>query len=211
MTKLAPKPHAMDGVLTQVVRQLRTDVGPQPFVTPQSMVVQVFGAEAPEPEKQLAAFEAWDKRRVLTRDSLAALRERRRITAAELRAGHEIEAVLGWQAGEHEPVTRTQFRERLADSAYCGDGSLWLSLVEAEHTRYAPWKDWARAFPVKVGATLEDLTLSIAVMGLGVRQASDALKMDQRRVVALLRRSLHRYCTLAGWQAGDNPPVIETA
>lgn len=200
----------MDGMLTEIVGQLRTDVGPQPFVTPQSMVVQVFGQAAPEPEKQLAAFEAWEKKRNLTRDSLAALRERRRITASELRAGHEIEAVLGWQSGENEPVVRTQFRERLADSAYAGDGTLWLSLVEAEHTRYAPWKAWARSFPVKVDRTLEDLTVSIAVMGLGIRQASDALRMDHRRVVALLRRSLHRYCTLAGWQEGENPPVIET-
>ncbi|GGJ14070.1 hypothetical protein [Neoroseomonas lacus] len=207
---MAGKGKAMDGMLTKIVGHVRTDVGPRPFVTTQSMVVQVFGEAAPEPEKQLAAFEAWEKRRNLTRDSLAALRERRRITAAELRAGHEIEAVLGWQSGEHEPVTRTQFRERLADSAYSGDGTLWLSLVEAEHTRFAPWKDWARAFAVKPECTLEHLTILIAVMGRGLRQAADELRMDQRRVLALLRRSLHRYCVHAGWQDGANPPTIET-
>lgn len=202
----------MDGMVPHlVVGEVDRDAGPRPFVTTEAMVVQVLGAGVAKPERRLADAEAWERKRALTRDSLAALRERRRITAAELRAGHEIEAVLGWQSGEHEPVTRTQFRERLADSAYGGDGLLWLALLEAEHTRYAPWKDWARAFPVKPDRSLEDLTLLIVVMGRGLRQVGDAWHMDQRRVLGLLRRSLHRYCVLAGWQAGDNPPPVETA
>jgi hypothetical protein len=118
--------------------------------------------------------------------------------------------VVEWQSGAFAPIARSQFRERLANDAYAGGGGLWLSLLEVEHTRYAPWREWADAYPVKVGKTLRDLTLMVVAEGLGIRQASDALRMNHGRGHRLLRRSLHRYCVLAGWQVGDDPPSIET-
>jgi len=200
------------GMLTEVVSEIDLSQGPRPFVTTEAMVTQVSGASPRSPEARLHAFEEWERTRCLTRDTLAGLRERRRVTALEVRAGHEIAMVVEWRAGGvHAPIVRSQFRERLADDAYDGGGTLWLSLLEIEHTRYAPWREWADAFAVKPQVSLRHLTLTIVADGLGVRQASDAMRMDQRRAVGLLRRSLHRYCTLAGWQSGENPPDIESA
>jgi hypothetical protein len=192
-------------------RRIVLDEQPEPFVTTEAQVAQWAGtAAAGDADARLSAFEAWDRRRGKLRDTLAALRERRCITAHELRAGHEIAMVVEWQNGAHGPTVRSQFRERLAEDAYgSGGGGLWLSLLEVEHTRYAPWREWADAYPVKPGKTLRDLTLLLASDGLGIRQASDALHMDQRRALRLLRRSLHRYAVLAGWQSGDDPPVID--
>lgn len=192
-------------------RQIVLEDQPRPFVTTEAQVAQWAGtAAAGDADARLAAFEAWDRTRCLTRDTLAFLRERRRITAHELRAGHEIAMVAEWQGGAYAPIARSQFRERLAADAYGGSGGLWLSLLEVEHTRFAPWREWADAFPVCMGRTMRDLTMMLASDGLGIRQAANALRLDQRRVLALLRRSLHRYCTLAGWQVGDNPPPCET-
>lgn len=203
---------AMDGMLTEVVSEIDPTQGPRPFVTTEAMVTQVSGASPRSPEARLQAFEEWERTRCLTRDTLAGLRERRRVTALEVRAGHEIAMVVEWRAGGvHAPIVRSQFRERLADDAYDGGGTLWLSLLEIEHTRYAPWREWADAFPVKPEITLRQLTLAIVADGFGIRQASDAMRMNHRRAVALLRRSLHRYCVLAGWQGGENPPAIESA
>jgi hypothetical protein len=193
-------------------RQIVLDDQPEPFVTTEAQVAQWVGTTAAgDADARLSAFEAWDRRRGKTRDTLAALRERRCITAHELRAGHEIAMVVEWQSGAHAPIVRSQFRERLAEDAYSGGGGLWLSLLEVEHTRYAPWREWADAYPVKAGKTLRDLTLLLAADGLGIRQAADAMHMDHRRAKALLRRSLHRYATIAGWQHGDAPPPIEGA
>jgi hypothetical protein len=200
------------GAVVRMDRQIVLEDQPAPFVTTEAQVAQWVGAAAAgDADARLSAFEAWDRRRGLLRDTLAALRERRRITAHELRAGQEIAMVVEWQSGAFAPIVRSQFRERLADDAYAGGGGLWLSLLEVEHTRYAPWREWADAYPVKVGKTLRDLTLLVVADGLGIRQASDALRMDQRRALRLLRRSLHRYCALAGWQMGEGPPSIETA
>jgi hypothetical protein len=193
-------------------RQIVIDDEPVPFVTTDAQVAQWVGtAAAGDANARLSAFEAWERKRGLLRDTLAALRERRRITAHELRAGQEIAMVVEWQGGAFAPIVRSQFRERLADDAYGAGGGLWLSLLEVEHTRYAPWREWADAYPVKVGKTLRDLTLLLVADGLGIRQAADAMAMDQRRALALLRRSLHRYCVIASWQVGDAPPEIETA
>jgi hypothetical protein len=196
----------------EAVRQIVLDEQPSAFVTTEAQVAQWVGtAAAGDADARLSAFEAWDRRRGKTRDTLAALRERRCITAHELRAGQEIAMVVEWQSGAHAPIVRSQFRERLAEDAYSGGGGLWLSLLEVEHTRYAPWREWADAYPVKPGKTLRDLTLLLASDGLGIRQAADAMRMDQRRALALLRRSLHRYCIIAGWQVGEHPPVTDAA
>lgn len=202
----------MDGMIPhERVGEVRLD-GPRPFTTTEAQVAQWVGtAKAGDADARLAAAEAWAKAQGVTRDKLSALRARRRITAHELRAGHEIGMVVEWQSGAHAPIVRSQFRERLADDAYGGGGGLWLSLLEVEHTRYAPWREWADAYPVRKDRTLRDLTLMLASQGLGIRKAADALGMDQRRALALLRRSLHRYCVIAGWQNGDHPPVTDGA
>lgn len=198
-----------DGV--RGVRTLVIGEGPQPWVTPEAMVTQALGDRVASPDDRLTAFEVWDRQRMLRRDTLAFLRERRRITANERRAGSEIAMVCEWQGGDRQPIVRSQFRERLAEDASSGGGSLWLSVLDVEHTRFAPWKEWARAFPVRGQVTLVELTLLMTVDGVGLRQLADRLAMDQRRALGLLRRSLHRYCVIAGWQHGDNPPVTETA
>jgi hypothetical protein len=190
-------------------RQIVLEDQPAPYVTTEAQVTP-WRAAYGDANARLTAFEAWDRKRGLMRDTLVALRERRRITAHELRAGQEIAMVVEWQSGAFAPMARSQFRERLADDAYAGGGGLWLSLLEVEHTRYAPWREWADAYPVKVDKTLRDLTLMVVAEGLGIRQASDALRMDQRRALGLVRRSLHRYCVVADWQVGDDPPSIET-
>lgn len=159
-----------------------------------------------DPDEAARAAEALARSREFRADRLLLLRDRRRITAAELRAAHEIALVAAWIAGGFAPLARTQFRERLAASTGEAEGAMWWALLEAEHTRYAPWRAWAAGFPVRPGATLDDLTRMVAVENLGVRQVARRLRMDQRRVLALLRRSLHRYACLAGWQVGENPP-----
>lgn len=201
----------MDGMLTKVVGEVRTDEGPRPFVTSEAMVTQALGAEVRSPLQRLLDAERQAKRRELLSDRLVALRDGRRITAAEARAGSEIRMVCEWQAGAMQPVARSQFRERLAASAYDSDGQLWLALIEIEHTRFAPWSEWAGAFAVKPERSLKDLTVRVAVDGLGIRQVADDLRMDGRRALALLRRALHRYCLSTGWQAGEHPPDVEAA
>lgn len=201
----------MDGMLTKVIGQVRVDEGPQPFVTPEAMVTQALGSQARCPLQRLLDAERQAKRRELLSDRLVALCDGRRITAAEARAGSEIRMVCEWHAGAMQPVARSQFRERLAASAYDGDGQLWLALIEIDHTRFAPWREWASVFPVKPEHSLKDLTLRVVVDGLGIRQVADDLHMHNVRALKLLRRALHRYCAIAGWQNGEDPPAIEAA
>jgi hypothetical protein len=214
MTKLAPKPRAMDGVLTQVVRQLRTDVGPQPFVTPYGLVMQATNGNAPDPKLSILDAERLTRRRELKQDRIVALAERRRITLAEAWAASDIRDVVEWRAGAHAAYARAQFRERQTSSVYePGEDAVWFSLLEAEHTRYLPWKEWAEAQRIATGgATLEGLTQAVAVEGLGLSQAEREMRIRKDgRVIALLRHSLHFYAVLAGRQAGDEPPTIEGA
>jgi hypothetical protein len=202
--------------LTDLVGEIDLAGEPAPFVMSDGMAAAILArrTSAPyDPERRLADAEAQAGRRLLLRDRLSALRERRQITAAEARAGREIEIMEMRATAIDSPSVRTQLRERLASSTGHSLEDLWLLLMEAEVTRYGPWRDWAMAFPVqrRGQATMETLTRMVCTQGLGLGQVSDKLGQDVRRTSALLRRSLHRYATLGGWQEGDNPPPIEAA
>ena len=67
-------------------RQIVLEDQPAPYVTTEAQVTP-WRAEYGDANARLTAFEAWDRKRGLMRDTLVALRERRRITAHELRAG----------------------------------------------------------------------------------------------------------------------------
>ena len=202
--------------LTDLVGEIDLSNEPVGFVMSDGMAAAILARRTSspyDPERRLADAEAQSARRLLLRDRLSALRERRQITAAEARAGREIEIMEMRASAIDSPQVRTQLRERLASSTGCSLEDLWLVLMEVEARRYGPWRDWAMAFPVqrRGDATMETLTRMICTKGLGLRQVADALSIKDSRALPLLRRSLHRYATLGGWQEGDNPPPIDAA
>lgn len=218
----------MDGMLTRVVGAVDTEAGPRPFATSDAMAARVVGEQharamaeqarvmagqcrpspafrIPAPYDPGAAVVEADRMRVFLErkraflaDKLRGLMDAGKITRAEFRAGDEIAMLHEWAEGGRQLLARSQFRERLAASSSDGIG-VAASMEEVERKRYAPWKAWASAFPVKTTRSLEDLTRAMVVQRMGVRQAADAFGMDQRRVLALLRRSLGCYAVLAGW------------
>lgn len=183
--------------------------GPLPFVTSDGMAARAAGisdAQAYDAEGRVIRAERYAARRLLHGDRLLHLRERRQITAAEVRAGREIELLILSASCAGSPQARSQFRERLAETTGGAAADFWLVLMEAEALRYGPWQAWARAFPVTPNASLEDLTRLVVCDGFGVRQVAIKLGTHKRRILGLLRRSLHRYAVLGGWQEGENPP-----
>jgi len=202
--------------LTTPIGEIDLTGEPAPFVCSDGMAAAALARRTSrpyDPAQRLADAEAQSARRLLLRDRLSALRERRQITAPEAKAGREIEIMEMRRTAIDSPAVRTQLRERLASSTGRSLEDLWLVLMEAEALRYGPWRDWAMAFPVqrKGTVTMETLTRMVCTDGLGVRQVADTIGQDWRRTLALLRRSLHRYATLGGWAEGENPPPIEAA
>lgn len=199
----------LTGVLTEPVEPISVARLGRRHVTGDGMAMRAVGEESMvvfDPVGRVLEAQRLAARRKLHGDRLIHLRERRQITLGEMRAGREIQMLEMYFDGAGCPVVRSQFSERLAATTGRTAEDLWLELLEAEHTRYLPWHDWAKAFPVKPVATMEVMTRFIVCQGLGVRQVAIQLGMDQRRVLALLRRSLHRYAVLGGWQQGEHPP-----
>lgn len=174
------------------------------FVTTDAMVTQVLPGH--DPAAALKAAEDYARQRIKLGDTLQAMRDQGRISSPELRAGHEIALVIAWTEGDARPLIRSQFSERLAAST--GTGSAAIAMLDAETLRYGPWRLWAIALRVTPHGTMLDLTRLLAVEGWGIRQAANRMKLDQRRALALLRRSLHRYATLGGWAHGADPEVM---
>ncbi len=201
--------------LTELVGEIDLASEPAPFVMSDGMAAAVVARRSSSPyrpEQRLADAEAQAARRLLLRDRLTALRERRQIAAVELRAGRDLAMVEMALDCAGSPQVRTQLRERLAASTGQTLEDSWLHIMEAEHRRYVPWHGWASAFPInRAGATLDQLTGMICTAGLGLRQAADALRQNQARTLRLLRRSLHRYAVIAGWAEGDDPPALDAA
>lgn len=217
----------MDGMLTKVIGEVRVEDGPRPFTTTDALARQVMESAhgramaeqaraiaaqcrpnpafripvAYDPDAAARAAERarveQDRRRAFLGDRLRGLLDAGTISKPEYRAASEIADLVAWEASGRIVMARSQFRERMAASA--DTLGLMALLEEAERTRYKPWRLWASAFPVKADRTLEDLTRAVVVQRLGMRQAANAFRMDQRRVVALLRRSLGCYAILAGW------------
>ena len=164
-----------------------------------------------DPEAAVRAAE-WqarrvERQRVMRADKLAGLRDAGRITAAEHRAGQEIRLVVEFLDGGRLPMVRSQFRERLASGS---DGTAELmGLEEAERERFGPWRERARRYPARrlpnrSNETLEDLTRMVVVLGKGVRQVADLLRIDQRNALVGLRQSLGWYVEIAGWAGSEN-------
>ena len=189
--------------------------GPQPWV---SRAVREEALPSPaylRGELQRAAYTAEDgKRRRENRDTLLRLYDARRITRHELRAAHELLVIIAWSEELSAVLARSQLRERLAASTD-GFGPGWLSMLEAEHTRYIPWREWARDFQICADpeGTVEDLTRLVVVGEAGspprgVEPVATRFRMGHVRCLAFLRRSLHWYAAKAGWTCGENPEPI---
>jgi hypothetical protein len=164
-------------------------------------------------ERAAAEYARW---RNLTRDSLLALYDRQEISRQELRAGREICLVSEWRQGAHTVLGRTGgYMERMAASTGMDAAPLWMLMEEAERARYLPWRAWAEAYPLKRDArlarvvTLATLVELVAVSNRGIRQAADALRLQQVRAQRLLRRGLWTYAVRAGWAEGDRPAISE--
>lgn len=201
---------AAAAALTVPVAEVDVGEGPAPWVTPDAMAERALrrasgGRRGLDVERAQDLAEAAAERRAAREpDKLIRLYHAGRLTAAELWAAHDLRDVVLWVSDPGAPQVRGQFRERLAPSTDGGFDDRWLGRIEAEHTRYLPWRAWARGFPVsRAGATLEDLTLLFVVEGLGLRQVRGRLRMDERRALALLRRSLRHYAYLGG--RADSP------
>lgn len=148
--------------------------------------------------------------RNLNGDRLVRLYERGRIMAAELRAGRELCLVMEWRQGAHTPLGRTGgYMQRMAASTGMEAVPLWQVMQGVEADRFVPWQGWCKAFPpIKESVGIADLVQLVVLGNRGIRQAADLYAMDQRRVLALLRRALHRYARIAGWVAEDAPAEI---
>ena len=152
-----------------------------------------------DPEAALQAAEGAQRRaeRRLMSDKLAVLAEQGRIGPAQLRAAQEMRHVAEYAEGGRVPLVRSQLRERLPSG---GDGTGELMAAEELVTvAWLPWRRYARRYPVAVDATLEDLTRRLVLDGKGIRQVANAIRIDQRRALRLLRRSLSHYAGLRGW------------
>lgn len=200
----------MDGMGGVTVSRgvLRLDEEARPWVTSLAAVRQVVPDH--DPEAALRAVERLLKQRERQAGKLRGLRDSRRITGPELVAAHEIGIIVEWSetARSIAPLVRTQFRERLAGSTADVPELTWLWKLETSHTRYEPWKEWARTQPVKGDATLADLTMLFVVEDLGLQQVADRLRMHRHRALRLLRSSLHHYAVRKGQQLGDHPPDL---
>jgi hypothetical protein len=162
-----------------------------------SDVAAARAAPGYDPVAALLAAEALAKQvgRRLHADRITALREKRLISAAEAKAALEIRTVVEAAARVGGPIARQQFRERLAAST--GNNDTGALLLDAA-ARFDRWKPWAGNFPVNAEHSLLELTALFVVEGLGAQQVADRLRVDRRRSLALLRRSLSVYAHMAG-------------
>lgn len=121
---------------------------------------------------------------------------RDRMSVDQLRAAHEINAVLeAVTCGLSMRTSSFEFRER---RTYSGDD--WKpGLSRAYEERYIPWRDEAGKMALRSKASVADLVLDVIVSNLGLHQAGKMWGMDPRRVLSVLRNSLYRYCEIAGW------------
>ena len=152
-----------------------------------------------DPDAALRAAEGAQRRaeRRLMSDKLAVLAEQGGIGPAQLRAAQEMRHVAEYAEGGRVPLVRSQLRERLPSG---GDGTGELMAAEELVTSaWLPWRRYARRYPVAGDATLEDLTRRMVLEGKGIRQVANAIRIDQRRALRLLRRSLSHYAGLRGW------------
>lgn len=217
----------MDGILTQVIREIPRDEGPAPFTCSDALALRAVseaharqmareaGAIARQagahlaaarvpfnPDKAVLAAERHHERvaqcRAFHKDRIRGLRDERRITVAQHRALEEIGDLIQWREDGKQVLARSQFSERL--SASTGGVPIQHLLEEAERLRYLPWCAWAREYQVKPGRTLEDLVRAFAVQRWGLRQLANAFNMDQRRAERLLVRALAQYVAIAGWE-----------
>lgn len=200
----------MDGMGGVTVSRgvLQLDEEARPWVTSLASVRQVVPDH--DPEAALRAVERLLRQRDRLAGKLRGLRDSRRITGPELVAAHEIGILIEWGQSvcSVAPMVRTQFRERLAGSTADVPELTWLWKLEANHTRFEPWREWARTQQVKADATLADLTVLFVVEDLGAEQVGLKLRMDRRRALRLLRQSLHDYAVRMGKQEGDHPPSL---
>lgn len=152
-----------------------------------------------DPAAALHAAEGAQRRaeRRLMSDKLAVLAEQGRIGQCEWRAALEMRHVAEYAEGGRLPLVRSQLRERLP-SGGDGTGEL-MAAEELVSAAYLPWRRYARRYPVAGDATLEDLTRRMVLDGKGIRQVANAIRIDQRRALRLLRRSLTHYAGLRGW------------
>lgn len=158
----------------------------------------------PDAAERAAAFQATRiaKQREFRADKLAGLHEAGRIGQGAYRAALEIRWLVEYLDGGRKPLARSQLREYLPSGGDVG-GEL-MDVEEAERERYAPWRLWARGLPARglprpSDETLEDLTRMVVVLGRGVRQVADALRIDQRSAEKRLNLSLEWYAAHAGW------------
>ena len=152
-----------------------------------------------DPDAALYAAEGAQRRaeRRLMSDKLAVLAEQGRIGQCEWRAALEMRHVAEYAEGGRLPLVRSQLRERLP-SGGDGTGEL-MAAEELVSAAYLPWRRYARRYPVAGDATLEDLTRRMVLDGRGIRQVANSIRIDQRRALRLLRRSLNHYAGLRGW------------
>lgn len=174
--------HRADGV-----RDLSQE--PVPHVTSDRLAVMLLARHA---ASRPAAATA---RRVLSRDPLERLHADGALPSASLRAGQEVAAVWHFRtAGLMPRVAR--FGERLDRGA--GGDEVSPRMIAA-CARFNVWAEWAHRQPVNPRITLVDITLDVAVDGLGMQQLADRRGCDRIRGKRLLCLALWKYAELAGW------------
>lgn len=157
-----------------------------------------------DPAAALAAAEAAQRHteRKLKSDKLAMLAEAGKLAQPEWRAAQEMRHVAEYAEGGRVPLVRSQLRERLPSG---GDGTGELLATEELVSRfYIPWRRYARRYPVTPLATLEELTRRVVLDGRGIQQAANAIHVDRRRALRLVRRSLAHYAGLRGWAVAES-------
>ncbi|HWX48140.1 MAG TPA: hypothetical protein VNZ61_08810 [Roseomonas sp.] len=143
--------------------------------------------------------DAQPRRRLIFRDSLQQLEVKGHIRPIQAQAGREISRVHAATVGGGPKLAQSRYGE--VDGGAPGE-DIPASLLPACANRFQPWRSWAetRRASRRGSATLFDVTLRVCAENLGIRQAADALGMDERTVLGALQRSLWQYCLIAGWE-----------
>lgn len=119
---------------------------------------------------------------------------RGKITSEQFRAAGEIEKL--YQLLTAGVGARIAKYDRAAVGGDFADWQGWA--INAYHQRYIPWRDEAGRQALKTG-TVADLALGMAAHNLGTNQLAKVWKISPRRVLELVRTSLHRYAEIGGW------------
>jgi len=191
-----PEPYAMsDREVVRIMAERQAQVVEEPEPAPARGVRYDLGAGDAAFVRVL--MRAGRVRRVMTRNPLEHLEEKGLLKPSERRAGEEIERVWHFRTAALLPRT-ARLGERL-DRGPSGH-EVSAGMIKACR-RFNAWAEWAALEKLNPRVTLVDLTLDVAVDGMGIRQVADHRGCHQNRALRLLKLALWKYVEIGGLHA----------